>query len=179
MTASQPLSGWSMAEAELWRRICDHDFEAADHSPNFLQRLARDKAWSVPFARGAVAEYRRFAFLCMRSDAPLTPSEEVDEVWHQHLVWSRDYWDLWCRERLGAPLHHDPSRGGPQQHAYFQTRYAATLALYERWFGPPPEAYWPGTRRRFRTTARFRGIDTERAMIVPRFWRFTLKGRRR
>ena len=49
----------------LWARIAAHDFEAADQTPNFLQRLARDKAWTPAFARGAIAEYRRFAYLCV------------------------------------------------------------------------------------------------------------------
>jgi hypothetical protein len=167
---SPPSRGWTRAEADLWRRVAEHDFEVADQSPHFLARLARDKAWSLAFARGAIEEYRRFAFLCVVAGGVMTPSEEVDEVWHQHLTFSRDYWDVWCGQRLGRALHHDPSRGGSEQGAYFRRRYAATLAAYERWFGPPPEAWWPASWRRFRGAGRFRGVDRERAVVLPRIW---------
>ena len=155
---------------DLWRRIAAHDFEVADQSPDFVRRLARDKAWSVAFARGAVEEYRRFAYLCVAGTEVMTPSAEVDEAWHQHLTYSRDYWDVWCAEVLRAPLHHDPSRGGPEQSRYFRERYAATLAAYEARFGPPPEAFWPATRRRFSAVRRFRFVDRERAVVMPRLW---------
>ena len=155
---------------DLWRRIALHDFEVADQAPNFLERLARDRGWSLAFARGAIEEYRRFAFLCVIAAEPMTPSQEVDEVWHLHLTYSRDYWDRWCARVLQAPLHHDPSRGGPEQLRYFQARYGATLAVYETWFGPPPVAYWPGTRDRFRGRPRFAGVDLDQVAIMPRFW---------
>jgi len=171
MTSPDLKPPWSEATAGIWRRIGAHDFEVADQSPNFLQRLARDKGWSLAFARGALEEYRRFAFLACVADAPMTPSEEVDEVWHLHLTYSRDYWDVWCAKRLGAPLHHDPSRGGAEQNRFFRERYAATLAEYERWFGVSPETYWPSTARRFRGPGRFRGVDTDRSWILPRPWR--------
>ncbi len=154
----------------LWARIAAHDFEAADQTPNFLQRLARDKAWTPAFARGAIAEYRRFAYLCVHATAPMTPSEEVDEVWHLHLTYSRDYWEVWCARVLRVPLHHDPSRGGQDQQRFFRDRYAETLAAYEARFGLPPETYWPATRRRFRGRPRFRGVDADRAMVWPKLW---------
>jgi len=161
---------WTPDQTALWRRIEAHPFEATDQADDLTRRLARDKDWPLDFARGAVAEYRRFGFLCRIADAPMTPSEEVDEVWHLHLLYTRDYWGTWCGEALGAPLHHDPTRGGTQQAAYFLARYAATLAAYERWFGPPPETYWPGARERFRRRPRYRGLDADRAAMLPRFW---------
>ncbi len=165
------VSPWTDAHTALWRRIAEHPFGAPDQALDFTRRLARDKGWSAVFTTGAIAEYRRFAFLCVVSPTPMTPSEEVDEVWHQHLIYSRDYWDVWCPTVLGARLHHDPTRGGPAQQAHFRAQYATTLATYETWFGPPPEAYWPATHRRFRTIPRFRTIDTDHAMILPRLWR--------
>jgi hypothetical protein len=57
----------------------------------FHHRLARDKAWTLEFARGAVMEYRHFCFLTFSGSGVMTPSEEVDEIWHQHLTYTRDY----------------------------------------------------------------------------------------
>jgi hypothetical protein len=152
----------------LWRRITAHTFENLSQNLDFLQRLARETSWSVAFARGAIEEYRRFAFLCATEPKPMTPSEEVDQVWHLHLTFSRDYWDVWCGEVLGKQLHHDPTEGGPAEQARYRNQYGATLAAYERHFGLPPDKYWPSTYRRFRTAQRFRTVDTERAFVIRR-----------
>ncbi len=102
----EPL--WTPARQSLWHRIKQHNFEP-DTPLNFTQRLARDHGWSLEEARAAVDAYRRFCFLAVVSPSPVTPSEIVDEVWHQHLVYSRDYWTIWCGEVLQVPLHHDPT----------------------------------------------------------------------
>ncbi len=135
-------------DRELWARIERHDFEP-DVALNFVQRLARERRWSLGFARGAVEEYRRFCYLAVMSDAPVTPSVEVDEVWHLHLVYSRDYWEVWCGRVLGVRLHHDPTTGGAAEGQKYRAQYARTLKLYEDVFGAPPERYWPATHVRF------------------------------
>jgi len=170
--ASKP-DAWRPELRLLWDRIALHDFEP-DQELNFIGRLARDKSWSLEFARGAVEEYRRFCFLTFSGAGVMTPSEEVDEVWHQHLTFTRDYWDLWCGSVLRGALHHDPTEGGAAQDRYFRTRYAATLAAYERFFGPPPVQYWPATHIRFGSGPRFRTIDTAQRFTLPRaatLWR--------
>ena len=104
---------WTAARQQLWRRVEQHDFEP-DTPLNFTRRLARDHGWSLEYARAAVDAYRRFCFLAIISPTPVTPSDVVDEVWHQHLIYSRDYWTIWCGKTLQAPLHHDPTPGGPE-----------------------------------------------------------------
>jgi hypothetical protein len=81
---------WRPVLRSLWGRIAQHDFEP-DQALNFISRLARDKAWTLEFARGAVMEYRHFCFLTFSGSGVMTPSEEVDEIWHQHLTYTRDY----------------------------------------------------------------------------------------
>ncbi len=107
----------------------------------------------------------------------MTPSEEVDQVWHLHLTFSRDYWDVWCSEVLGTKLHHDPTQGGPAEQARYRSQYGATLAAYERHFGLPPEVYWPSTYQRFRHAQRFRTVDTGRVFLIslPRLPRWGRK----
>jgi hypothetical protein len=164
---------WRPELTSLWQRIERHDFEP-DQRLNFTARLARDKAWTLAFARGAVDEYRRFCFLTCAGAGVMTPSEEVDEVWHLHLTYTRDYWDVWCGAVLGLPLHHDPTVGGPEQDQYFRRRYAATLAAYERYFGSPPALFWPATHVRFGAGPRYRAIDSSRWFSLPRpgmLWR--------
>jgi hypothetical protein len=139
---------WTPAREELWQRIEQHDFEP-DTALNFTRRLARDHSWSLQEARAAVDAYRRFCFLAIVSPTPVTPSDIVDEVWHLHLVYSRDYWKIWCGERLQAPLHHDPTPGGVEAQLLHRRQYAETLALHERFFGPPMAELWPATHLRF------------------------------
>ena len=158
---------WSQTHTALWQRIARHDFEPPT-ALNFTQRLARDKHWSLDESRAAIDEYRRFCFLACVSPTTVTPSEAVDEVWHQHLIYSRDYWDAWCSQVLLKKLHHDPTPGGAEAGRRYRTLYAETLALYERYFGPPDPALWPGTNARFGPRPRFQTIDTHRDKISPR-----------
>ena len=146
LAADAPV--WTPARHELWRAIAAHEFEP-DTPLNFTRRLARDHGWRVETARAAIEAYRRFCFLAVVSPTPVTPSEIVDEVWHQHLTYSRDYWQVWCDQRLGAPLHHDPTPGGPEAQQSYRRQYAETLALHERAFGAPDANLWPATHLRF------------------------------
>lgn len=158
---------WPLSDRDLWLRIAAHSFEDPGHHQTFAARLARDHAWSLDHARRAIEEYRRFCFLAIVSPTQMTPSEEVDEVWHQHLTYTRDYWEVWCGEALGRPLHHQPTKGGSGEGARFAAQYAETLARYEERFGPPPEEFWPGTAERFGRGARFRIVDRDRLVAVP------------
>ena len=160
-------AAWTGAARDLWARIEAHDFEPADQALHFMGRLARDRRWTLGFTRSAIREYRRFSFLAVVSPTPVTPSEEIDEIWHQHLIYSRDYWEHWCRDVLRQPLHHDPTRGGAVEQSRFRAQYADTLALYEAYFGPPDETFWPGTEQRFRSTPRFRTVDLDRMVVFP------------
>ena len=167
MTPVEPAI-WTEDDRALWARIAAHDFEPAGDAFTFTARLARDHGWSLDTARRAVEEYRRFCFLALRRDGPVTPSQEVDEVWHQHLTFSRDYWQVWCGAVLKAPLHHEPTRGGAAEDRRFIIQYAATLARYEAWFGPPPACFWPGTTERFGGAPRFRMVDRATHVVLPR-----------
>ena len=79
---------------------------------SFVERLARENNWSIDFALSVVLEYKRFCILAMRSGHRVTPSEFVDQAWHLHLTYTRSYWERFCPEALGGPLHHEPTQGG-------------------------------------------------------------------
>lgn len=166
---------WTGPETELWARIAAHPFERSDQSLDFTRRLARELNWSLAQARAAITEYRRFCFLAMAGGPPATPSEEVDAVWHLHLTYSRDYWDVWCAQVLRRSLHHDPTAGGPVEQGRYRDQYAGTLARYEAYFGLADAAFWPGTAARFRDAPRYRMIDRDRTFVLarprfPRLW---------
>lgn len=153
--------------AELWQRLRTHLFESAD-GLDFTARLAREQGWTRDEARAAIDEYRKFCFLACTEGRCMTPSEIVDQVWHLHLTYTRDYWKVFCPNVLGSDLHHEPTRGNAGEAAQFRECYADTLAAYHAHFGAPPERFWPGTIERFRNAARFRWIDRERHLLLPR-----------
>jgi uncharacterized protein (TIGR04222 family) len=161
-------SAWTPQAQARWQRIADHRFEDADAPLDFCAKLAREQGWSRTEARAAIEEYRRFCFLAAIGAGDMVPSIAVDEVWHLHLTYTRDYWDEFCPRALGFPFHHDPGGLRHGDSVHYRLRYAETLAEYERWFGSPPARWWPGTAERFRAPSRFRRVDRERAWVVPK-----------
>ncbi len=159
---------WTREETALLARLQSHPFESPTDSLDFARRLAREQGWGLARARAAIDEYRRFCFLCCTAGEEMTPSQEVDEVWHLHLTFSRDYWQIFCPRVLGMALHHGPTRGGRAEGMRFREQYARTLAAYERRFGPPPLAFWPGSRERFADPVRIRRVDRARHLVLPR-----------
>ena len=158
----------SSAQSALWQRLCAHSFESSDQGLDFTARLAREQGWTRDEARAAIDEYRKFCFLAASVGRCMTPSEIVDQVWHLHLTYTRDYWGVFCAQVLDCDLHHEPTRGNAGETAQFRECYADTLAAYHAHFGAPPERFWPGTIERFRNGARFRWIDRERHLVLPR-----------
>jgi len=136
------------------------------------RKLAEQQGWTPQFARRAIDEYRRFVFLAVRSDGLVAPSGPVDQVWHLHLSYTRDYWLAFCPRVLERPLHHEPSRGGAVEDAKYRALYAQTREAYRRWFGadPPADLWLDGTRRhgvRQGAEAWWRGARRRAASRIP------------
>lgn len=140
----------AVPDTDLWYRIAAHSIDPDDAALTFAARLARENRWSLAHAEAVVGEYKRFCYLAMTAGHEVTPSDAVDQAWHLHLTYTRDYWQTFCPEVLGGDLHHGPTKGGALERHRFYHQYAATLAAYEAAFGtPPPPATWPAARRRF------------------------------
>jgi uncharacterized protein (TIGR04222 family) len=161
-------TAWTPALQALWQRLLEHDFGTADCALTFQARLAREQGWSEAQAAAALLEYRRFCFLAVASGHHVSPSDAVDEVWHQHLTYSRDYWTRFCPQVLGADLHHEPTRGGREQSRKHYRQYAETLASYQRFFGPPSAGWWPDARGYSASPARYQRVDLTRHWLLPR-----------
>ncbi|MCZ8369246.1 MAG: hypothetical protein O9293_04650 [Porphyrobacter sp.] len=140
----------SPSDDALWQRIADHRIGPADASLSFTARLARENRWSEGHAQRVIGEYKRFCYLAMRAGHEVTPSDAVDQAWHLHLSYTRDYWQVFCPQVLQAELHHGPTQGGTAERERFYRQYADTLAAYEAAFSEvPPADIWPAARRRF------------------------------
>lgn len=153
----------------VWQRIARYEIGPPEAALSFSARLARENGWSAAMAERVIAEYRRFVFLAVTGHAPATPSDAVDQAWHLHLTYSRDYWEHFCPNVLGRPLHHGPTAGGGEEHRRYYRQYADTLARYEAAFGaPPPSDIWPSAARRLIDDPRARRVHPRDAFIVPR-----------
>jgi hypothetical protein len=73
------------------------------------KRLAREKGMSAVSAESAVLEFKRYIGLAVLGYRGLAvPSQEVDEVWHAFLLFTREY-EAFCRNAVGFFVHHVPS----------------------------------------------------------------------
>jgi uncharacterized protein (TIGR04222 family) len=140
---------------DLAERLRFFSLDEPDAARPFSRRLAEEQCWSPAFAAAAIEEYKRFALLSVVAGHTVTPSKVVDQVWHLHLIYTRNYWDVFCAQVLQRPLHHDPGQGITGESARHADQYRQTLASYARVFGgAAPQAIWPrGARRRRRMAA--------------------------
>ena len=164
-------------QLDLWHRIDAFDIDGGPCDLPFAARLARENGWSRSFADRAVREYKRFVYLAMTAGRPMCPSEEVDQVWHLHLTYTRSYWQRFCGEVLKTPLHHDPTRGGAAEGRKHWAMYADTLVAYEAAFGePPPADLWPPADQRFGEDLEVARVNRNEYWLVrkPRLPRPTL-----
>ena len=120
----------NQSEQLLFDRISKLSFDDGNEELTFALRLARDNAWTHAYTARVIDEYKRFAFLAIVANHPVTPSDQVDQAWHLHLTYTRSYWDRFCGQVLGTPLHHGPTRGGPQESDKFDRWYQKTLKSY-------------------------------------------------
>lgn len=126
---SERIFAWAEDDPALQRR--------------FRAQLAERTGWSAGRCARAIDEYLRFCAVAARLGGRAVPSAAVDEVWHLHLTWTRDYWDDFCPRRLGLALHHQPARGLPGEREALRQAYADTLHAYAAEFGMPEADWWP------------------------------------
>ncbi len=152
----------------VWRALQAYHIGPEDSTLPFARRLARENGWTPQHAERVIEEYKRFCFLAVVAGFEVTPSDPVDQAWHLHLTYSRDYWDRFCPEVLGCKLHHGPTRGGPEERGRHFGQYAATLKAYEATFGPAPADIWPQASDLLNDSARARRVHPREGIVLPR-----------
>ena len=139
---------WS-GNVQLWDRLSRYKIE--DHESKFtiVDRMCRENMWDYWYAMRVVQEYMRFCFLAAEAGHTVTPSTDVDIVWHTHLLYTRDY-EEFCDKVLQYKLHHGPTKGGKQENDKFEDLYERTLESYRRIFREePPKDIWKPSQERF------------------------------
>lgn len=155
-------------DAKLWRRLEQFSLDVPENGLTFTQRLARDNAWSLAYARRACDEYKKFIYLARKAGHTVCPPDAIDQVWHLHLTYTRSYWGELCGDVLDTPLHHGPTKGGSQEQEKFYRLYEKTRQSYEQHFGTPPEDIWPPADVRFGTDLHYVRINTQKNYVIPK-----------
>lgn len=151
----------------LWSALEAFSFDSPGASFRFSGRLRRENGWTLEFTNRVLEEYRRFLYLCVEAGHPVTPSDAVDQAWHLHLCYTRSYWEDLCRDTIGQPIHHGPTRGGKEEAEKFADWYEATIHSYTTHFGNhPPGDIWPSAPERFRRAEWVR-VDKSRNLLIP------------
>lgn len=137
-------------EKLLWLKIQEFKLDDENSSFKFSSRLARENGWSIHFSKKAIEEYKKFIFLCCIGSTGATPSDQVDQVWHLYLTYTRSYWIDFCQNTLNKELHHNPTKGGEKEGEKFNDYYTETLKLYlQKFNSEPPIEIWPENSKRF------------------------------
>ena len=152
----------------LWLQIKHFELDDPNASLSFSDRLARENGWTVEYSLRAIEEYKKFMMLICTSTHPLTPSDQVDQVWHLHLLYTESYWIDFCQNSLKRQIHHGPTKGGQKENTKFTDWYQKTKNLYQDIFKttPPPDI-WPSSEIRFKKT-NFQRIDIENTWIITK-----------
>jgi len=159
-------------ERKLWDRIESFQFENPNAALKFVNRLARENGWTVPYAIRVVEEYKKFIFLCCISPNGATPSDAVDQAWHLHLTYTKSYWIDFCKNTIGRDIHHNPTEGGKKEDKKYRALYDSSLSLYEQKFGEPqPADIWKSNDERF-SDINFQRINVAKHWIFkkPKFF---------
>ncbi|MFT4924266.1 MAG: hypothetical protein ACI8WB_000344 [Phenylobacterium sp.] len=88
-------------------------------------------------AQGLLQVLRFLALINDNTPAVLTPSERVDQIWHQLILCTKLY-SQYCTTLYRQYLHHTPSDETQQNHQQFEL----CLQQYHQRFGQPDPWFW-------------------------------------
>lgn len=135
---------------------------------NFSRRLSLENNWSEGYTKRVVEEYLRFLVLCAEAGHKVTPSDAVDQVWHLHMCYTESYWNDLCKDIIGFPLHHGPTKGGSVERSKFFDWYSETLNSYQAIFKEEaPLDIWPSAEKRF-ARQDFRRVDCGANFVISK-----------
>ena len=77
-----------------------------DH-PALRERMITKHHWTPEFTDVLFVEMKRFLYLCATNDGAMAPPKDIDEIWHNFILFTGDYADF-CAEKVGFFLHHQP-----------------------------------------------------------------------
>ncbi|HXU28926.1 MAG TPA: DUF1399 domain-containing protein, partial [Bacteroidia bacterium] len=127
-------------DTELWNKILAFNLDAPMSEYNFSTRLAKENYWTKNFTQQAILEYKKFMYLAATSDFMVSPSEIVDVVWHQHLIFTQSYQEFGVL--IGKQVQHVPSTHNKEEFIKFKQAKERTQKLYTENFKDQPTEIW-------------------------------------
>eukprot|EP01039_Chlorochromonas_danica_P003001 gene3001-3275_t len=177
MGAKQSLPAWNceICQSKDQHCLCSHQVDPEGH---LKQHLIEIKGWRESRVEKAITAYAEFLTLLITSGDDLSPTDEIDEVWHAHILHTRDYEAFNTKYSPGKKLHHDPLRSLDQDARKF--RAIRTVIAYESTFGHrrPKGKAWKyefsenePTPKHALPTDRERSVSIEVHMLSGHKWR--------
>lgn len=103
----------------------------ADRESHAFVREQLSKCNSREFAERAELEFLQFAVLLHLTDQSISPSDVIDEYWHQFILFTKAY-HAWCEKHFGRYVHHQPM---PRVELSKRGVPARSSSLYRKYFG--------------------------------------------
>lgn len=104
-----------------------------------INKMVSHQDWTLEEALEAAKQYRNWLILTVKYDnQQLPPSEEIDEVWHNHILDTQKY-RADCERIFGGFRDHYPYFGIDDKSTLsdLDDAFAQTNALYAKEFGEP------------------------------------------
>ncbi len=156
------------SQQKHWEAIKRFELDEPEASLSFTDRLARENGWTVEYSLRAILEYKKFIFLLTISNHPLTPSDQVDQVWHLHLLYTQSYWEDFCENTVKRKIHHGPTKGGSTEKEKFTNWYEKTKTFYLETFKiEAPKDIWPSSEIRF-SEIEFQRVNIKRNWVIKK-----------
>lgn len=113
----------------------------------FAHKLSHKLNWETDFALRAIHEYKKFVYLGIISDFHVTPPKVIDQVWHEHILFTQGYRDF-CENVIHYDFDHHPELlPHEEQTKKFRTQYRDTITLYQKEFNiDAPNEIWGNTK---------------------------------
>ena len=92
--------------------------------------------WQPALAEICIMLYKRFLWLLIKyPEAKLVPTRDMDEVWHNHILYTKNYTQD-CLSLFGRYIHHVPSDpDDSQEMSSVLAQFEETKKLYFQEFG--------------------------------------------
>jgi hypothetical protein len=130
-----------------------------NNSNRFIERVMKENLWSREYTLRVIEEYKKFIFLGTIQD--VAPSFEIDQVWHTHLLFTKDYKKM-CTEVIKLEFHHNPNEEKTSK-VIVKDPYITTKELYFKTFKiQPPSDIWT----KF-VPSQYVYIDIKKHWIIP------------
>ena len=90
----------------------------------------------------AIQDYQRFLFLMRKYPGePLSPTLDIDLIWHEHILDSMPYFQDTARI-FGHYVHHEPGRTPGERTPDLEKSFLRTCELYRKEFGEELQTFF-------------------------------------